>query len=239
MEPVTDNQAGVLPRPAPRFGRRLAALLHIAAEGLPYTLGTAAAATMALIAGSRWMGTIIFLAALAVAAFFRDPERVATAAAGAFIAGADGRVTDIGEAPMPGRPHEEIYRRVAVFMSPLNVHVNRAPAGGEIAQVIYTPGVFRAAYHDDASEHNERNLIAFADTKGRRFGMLQVAGYLARRIVCHVRTGQQVARGQRVGMIMFGSRVDHFMPREYRVTVAIGDRVRAGTSIIGELNDES
>jgi phosphatidylserine decarboxylase len=239
LEPATDNQAGELPRPAPRFGRRLAAHLHIAAEGLPFTLGTAATAILALIAGLRWIGALIFLAALAVAAFFRDPERIPAAAEGAFIAGADGRVTDIGESPMPGRPGEEIYRRVAVFMSPLNVHVNRAPASGEIAQVLYTPGAFRAAFRDDASEHNERNLIAFADGKGRRFGMLQVAGYLARRIVCHVRPGQQVARGQRVGMIMFGSRVDHFMPRNYRVAVAIGDRVRAGKSIIGELSDES
>lgn len=239
MEPATEIKTGDSPRPAQRYGRGLAAHLHIAAEGLPFTLGTAAAATLALIAGLRWIGALIFLAAIAVAAFFRDPERIPAGAEGTFIAGADGRVTDIGEGPMPGRPGDEIYRRVAVFMSPLNVHVNRAPATGEIAQIIYTPGAFSAAYRDDASAHNERNLIAFSDAKGGRFGMLQVAGYLARRIVCHVRPGQQVARGQRVGMIMFGSRVDHFMPRDYRIAVAIGDRVRAGKSIIGELSDES
>jgi phosphatidylserine decarboxylase len=120
-------------------------------------------------------------------------------------------------------------------MSPLNVHVNRAPAAGEVIAVAHTPGAFRAAFRDDANEHNERNLITFADAADRRYAIMQIAGYLARRIVCRIRPHDTVARGQRLGLIMFGSRVDHFMPLAYRVTVRTGDRVSAGESVIGEL----
>ena len=126
-------------------------------------------------------------------------------------------------------------RRVSVFMSPLNVHVNRAPIGGEVTMVEHTAGEFRAAFRDDASEHNERNLIAMTDASGRTFGMMQVAGYLARRIVCRLRARDRIQVGQRIGLIMFGSRVDHFFPSDYRVTVSMGQRVRAGESIIGAI----
>jgi phosphatidylserine decarboxylase len=113
--------------------------------------------------------------------------------------------------------------------------VNRAPVGGEVTIVEHTAGEFRAAFRDDASEHNERNLIAMTDASGRTFGMVQVAGYLARRIVCRLRARDRIQAGQRIGLIMFGSRVDHFFPSEYRVTVSMGQRVRAGESIIGAI----
>jgi len=115
------------------------------------------------------------------------------------------------------------------------VHVNRAPVGGEVTAIKHTRGEFRAAFRDYASERNERNLIVFADKRGRQHAMVQIAGYLARRIVCRVHTLQPVMIGQRVGIIMFGSRVDHFLPLEYRATVRVGDHVKAGESVIGEL----
>jgi len=121
-------------------------------------------------------------------------------------------------------------------MSPLNVHVNRAPVAGEVTRVQHTAGEFRAAFRDEASEHNERNLIVFKDLNARAFGMMQVAGYLARRIVCKLRVHDRIESGQRIGLIMFGSRVDHFIPAEFRVTVAVGDRVRAGLSVLAELD---
>jgi phosphatidylserine decarboxylase len=120
-------------------------------------------------------------------------------------------------------------------MSPLNVHVNRAPVEGQVAAIKHTHGEFRAAFRDFASQHNERNLIVFADKQGRQHAMVQIAGYLARRIVCRLRPHEPVLIGQRVGIIMFGSRVDHFLPPEYRATVKVGDHVKAGESVIGEL----
>jgi phosphatidylserine decarboxylase len=184
--------------------------------------------------GFVWAGLVIILIALAIAAFFRDPERVAHGPVDAILSGADGKVCDLREGPLPGGPRDQIYRQVSVFMSPLNAHINRTPVGGEVLDIKYTAGEFRAAFRDDASDHNERNLMTFADSNGRRFVMVQVAGYLARRIVCRIRPGEKVERGQRIGLIMFGSRVDHFIPRQYRIAVAIGDRVRAGVSVIGE-----
>ncbi|MGH7933505.1 MAG: phosphatidylserine decarboxylase [Candidatus Binataceae bacterium] len=215
--------------------RKIAGYIGIAPEGVPITIGAGVAGIILIAFGPGWLGVVILLLACAVGAFFRDPERVAAAPANAVISGADGKVTDIADEPMPGEAADALCRRVSVFMSPLNVHVNRAPTCAEVVAIAHTAGEFRAAFRDDANEHNERNLIIFADSAGRRHALIQIAGYLARRIVCRVRPHDRVERGQRLGMIMFGSRVDHFMPLEYRVTVKIGDHVRAGESVIGEL----
>ena len=219
------------PRP---LAAALGGFLHIAPEGVNITLSIAGAGILLAAIGLVWTGLALILIAGAIAAFFRDPERFATVAQDAVISGADGKVCDVREGPLPGGPRDQIYRQISVFMSPLNVHVNRAPVGGEVLEVKHTPGEFRAAFRDDASDHNERNLITFADSGGRRYAIVQVAGYLARRIVCRIHPNDTVERGQRLGLIMFGSRVDHFIPREYRVAVNIGDRVRAGESVIGE-----
>lgn len=186
----------------------------------------------AWLLGLPWLPLLILT--LAVAAFFRDPERIPPRTSGVVLSGADGKITDTGEATLPGSSTDR-FRRVSVFMSPLNVHVNRASVSGEVIAVEHTAGEFRAAFSDHASEHNERNLIVFQDLEGRRHPLIQVAGYLARRIVCRVRQHDKIQAGQRIGLIMFGSRVDHYLPLEYRVVVKPGDRVRAGESIIGEL----
>jgi phosphatidylserine decarboxylase len=198
---------------------------------MTFVIGVVALIT--LVGGLPWLGVPLIGLAIAVGSFFRDPERRATAPKNAIIAAADGKVCDVSEAPLP-EAGGQLSRRVAVFMSPLNVHVNRAPVNGEIVRVEHTPGEFRAAYRDDASEHNEHNVIVLADDAGRRFAIVQIAGYLARRIVCRVKPGEHVSRGARVGLIMFGSRVDHFFPLDYQVTVAVGDRVRAGESVLAE-----
>ena len=184
--------------------------------------------------GLKSIGAILVILAIPIALFFRDPDRYPPRTEGVVISGADGKVTDISDASFPGSTGRS-YHRVSVFMSPLNVHVNRAPVGGEVVMVEHTAGEFRAAFRDDANEHNERNLIAMTDASGRMFGMLQVAGYLARRIVCRLRAHDRIQVGQRIGLIMFGSRVDHFFPAEYRVAVSVGQRVRAGESIIGAI----
>jgi phosphatidylserine decarboxylase len=213
---------------------RLGATAGIAPEGVAVALAIVAAGVILIVSGLRAPGAIVVLAGFAIGAFFRDPERFPARTDGVILSGADGKVTEIAEAPIPGGDPPQ-FHRISVFMSPLNVHVNRAPVGGSVTRVEHTAGEFRAAFRDDASEHNERNLIVFCDPQGRRIGMMQVAGYLARRIVCRVRARDIVQPAQRVGLIMFGSRVDHFLPQEYRVTVTAGDRVRAGKTVIGEL----
>lgn len=224
--------------PLVRLTRRIGEAVGIAAEGVVMSAAAFVPGVLMLTIGWHWVGAALIVISAACAAFFRDPERSAAAASETVVlSGADGTVSDVAEAKLPGDDvaSDERYQRVSVFMSPLNVHVNRAPVDGEVLSVRHTPGDFHAAFRDYASERNERNLILFTDRRGRRHGMMQIAGYLARRIVCRVEPHETVRSGERIGLIMFGSRVDHFLPPEYRPVVKIGDHVRAGESVIGEL----
>lgn len=212
----------------------LAQTIGLAPEGGKIAFGILFVGLFFLIVGFPILGVPLTLTAVAVGSFFRDPERFPERTDGVIISAADGKVTDVSQCTLPD-DRETIYHRVSVFMSPLNVHVNRAPIGGEVLRVEHAPGSFMAAYRDDASTHNERNLIVMRDAGGRRHAIMQIAGYLARRIVCRVHPHDKVEMGQRIGLIMFGSRVDHFIPPDYRVSVAVGDRVLAGETVIGEL----
>jgi phosphatidylserine decarboxylase len=216
--------------------RRVGGAVGIAAEGVTMASVVLAAGALALVLGWNGAGAVAIVCGLAIVAFFRDPERApASPAEGLVFSGADGTVSDVVEMPLPDDGSDERYHRVSVFMSPLNVHVNRAPVGGEVTSVRHTRGAFHAAFRDHASEHNERNLVVMTDARGRQHAIVQIAGYLARRIVCRLHPHDMVRCGERIGLIMFGSRVDHFIPRDYRVMVKIGERVRAGESIIGQL----
>jgi phosphatidylserine decarboxylase len=208
--------------------------LPLAPEGAKLALVPVAIGLVLVFVRFHIVGGIILAAGALATWFFRDPERTPPNRDGIVISGADGRVVDVSEGAAPHAP-ESRYRRVSVFMSPLNVHVNRAPVEGEVTAIKHTAGEFHAAFSDYASEHNERNLIVFADKQGRSHSMVQIAGYLARRIVCRMHPREPVLLGQRIGIIMFGSRVDHFLPPEYRVTVRVGQHVKAGESVIGEL----
>jgi phosphatidylserine decarboxylase len=167
-----------------------------------------------------------------MAFFFRDPERTPPQVAGALLAPADGRVMEIRERVED--PHVGVARQVSIFLSPLDVHVNRAPIGGLVVTVDHRPGTHRAAYRVQASERNERTTIAIQGTAGRVV-VRQVAGVLARRIVCRVRPGDELAAGERFGMIKFGSRTDLVVPASARVSVRVGDHVRAGETVMGVL----
>jgi phosphatidylserine decarboxylase len=165
--------------------------------------------------------------------FFRDPERLPPPEERFVVSPADGRVlhvTSVREEQFLGAP----ATRISIFMSPLDVHVNRSPVAGTVTLVRHTPGRFRAAFDDKASLDNERNAI-LVEGGGRRYLMVQIAGAIARRIRCHVQAGSRVERGGRVGMIMFGSRCDLYLPPDVRPTVARGDRLRAGASVVGEV----
>ena len=211
--------------------------LHLAPEGVLISLLLGALAAALFWVRLGWLGWPLLVVAIVVASFFRDPARIAPDRAGVVISAADGKVTEICQCAPPGSA-ELIQWRLSVFMSPLNVHVNRAPIAGEVTAVEHTPGEFLAAFRDQASERNERNAIGLRDLSGRSYTVVQIAGYLARRIVCRLRMHDKITQGQRLGLIMFGSRVDHFFPLEYRLAVAHGDRVKAGVSILGQLDPE-
>lgn len=214
--------------------RRFACKIRLAAEGLLIVLPVVAVGLGLAVSGFVAIGALLVGIGAALAAFFRDPNRKAPSARDAVLSAADGRVSNIAAAPLPGGDDSRLRTRVSVFMSPLDVHVNRAPVSGEVTALKHVKGEFRAAFRDTASEHNEHTLVKIRDEAGRDHALVQIAGYVARRIVSYLRPHQRLERGQRIGLIMFGSRVDHYLPANYRVAVEIGDRVRAGETIIGE-----
>lgn len=176
------------------------------------------------------------LAALAAAVllFFRDPEREPQGGPNAIVAPADGRVVSVAIEQDGHTLHRVPLRRVSIFMSPLDVHVNRMPTDVAVEQVVHRPGKFRAAYADDASDVNESNAILLRTAGGTRVVVVQIAGWLARRIICQVGRGDRLARGQRFGLIMFGSRVDLYLPADVSLRVKRGQRVSAGATVIAE-----
>ena len=165
--------------------------------------------------------------------FFRDPERQPPPDDHLVVSPADGRVLEVREEREEQFLHQPATR-VSIFMSPLDVHVNRSPVAGTIELVRHTAGRFRAAFADKASLDNERNAVLLT-APGGRFLVVQIAGALARRIICNRQPGDRLARGERFGMIMFGSRVDLFLPPAARPVVTRGDRVRAGHTVVAEL----
>lgn len=178
------------------------------------------------------MSGISALCAVTFAGFFRDPEREGPTEEGLVLAPADGKVVAIKrEGDLQGGE-----TRVSIFLSLFNVHVNRAPIRGRVEKVQYQPGRFFAAFKEEASQANEQNAVRLVDAAGKSVGIVQIAGLLARRIICYVKEGQVLEIGQRLGIIMFGSRVDLFLPKGSSVDVTEGQRVRGGETIIGRLS---
>ena len=166
--------------------------------------------------------------ALLILNFFRDPERSIPTEARAIISPADGRVMQVVQESYEGCP----VWRISIFMSPLDVHVNRSPIAGMVKEVNYRKGAFRVAMEEAASIENEQNVFSVEGEQGR-IVVKQIAGILARRIVFWKRIGDSLARGERVGLIKFGSRVDVLMAPDVTLSIKVGDRVRAGSSILG------
>ena len=179
---------------------------------------------------------LMIVMTLFMAYFFRDPERNTPQGEGLFVSPADGKVILIKDV------YEKDYlksdaKEVSIFMSPLNVHVNRAPYDGVVRLVKHSPGTYKAAYRDDASLNNE-NIVMLLDTQAGTILVRQVAGFVARRAVCKVKAGDTLKRGERYGMIKFGSRLDVYMPINTEIKVTLGERVTAGETIIGSLGKE-
>lgn len=204
----------------------------IAAAGLPLIFGAAFATLILALLGLSAPALIGLVATFGICGFFRDPDRVIPTVADAVVSPADGRV--IAAALADGGPFfVGECRKVSIFMSVLNVHVNRAPVAGRVVRVRYRPGQFVAADRRDASGRNEHNALFLQTDDGRSLCVVQVAGLIARRIICRVQAGDRLLRGQRFGMICFGSRLDLYLPKEIRLQVAVGDRVSAGSSVLG------
>lgn len=206
--------------------------MRIAREGYPLILAAGVVTIGAFALGWLAIGILLTLATLAVAAFFRDPERKIPTGDGLLVSPADGKVVSIAE--VKGDPmFAEAVTRVSIFLSPLDVHINRVPIAGKIEEIKYQPGKFLAAYKEQASRINEQNALKIVDQKGKALGVVQIAGFMARRIVCRVKRGDALGRGERFGLIMFGSRTDAYLPNGCRVEVKEGQRVKGGETILG------
>jgi len=204
--------------------------------GRPFLFGSAAVMLVGLLVGAWlfWLGAALLLFCLY---FFRDPERVPPPRPGAVLAPADGRIVSVMQAVPPAELGLGAAPRwrVAIFLSVLDVHVNRMPASGTVTRIAYRHGKFVNASMDKASDHNERNALALRLPDGREMAIVQIAGLIARRIVCQVREGDAVLAGSRFGIIRFGSRTDLYLPEGVRPLVAEGQLMIGGETVIAEL----
>ena len=206
--------------------------MTIAREGLPLIIAAGVLAVIAFGLGWVALGLVLVLVTLAVAAFFRDPERSIPGGDGLVVSPADGRIVSIAAIAGDGL-FADAATRISIFLSPLDVHINRAPVAGRVNEVRYQAGQFLAAYKDEASRCNEQNALRIVDERERNWGVVQIAGFLARRIVCRVGAGAALARGERFGLIMFGSRTDIYLPKGCRVEATEGQHVTGGETILG------
>ena len=203
--------------------------IGLSLEGLP-SIGLSAFATLVFAAMGWWLLALILLVVTGfVVHFFRDPERVTPEDLDAVVSPADGRVCKVDFAPDP--VSGQIRQVVCVFMNVADVHVNRAPVEGSVELIRYIPGKYFNASLDKASQDNERNIIVLG-RGAERFTVVQIAGLIARRIVCWAEAGDILRRGERFGLIKFGSRVDLYLPDDYAVKVYVGESVRAGETAI-------
>ncbi len=204
----------------------------IAAQGFPFIFGSAGLAALALGFGLRSVGLVLALLSGFCTFFFRNPLREIPEGEGLIVSPADGKVTDVSPVER-GRYLDGPAVKVSIFLSIFDVHVNRIPYTGRIAAIFYNRGRFFPAQQEKASMQNEQNALLLEAGSGRRLVCVQIAGWIARRIVCWVKEGDILRRGERFGLIRFGSRVDLYLPPNTQIRVRPGDRVKGGESVIG------
>jgi phosphatidylserine decarboxylase len=204
--------------------------------GWPFILvALAIAVVLGWWLGRLWAVPLVVLAGFFVF-FFRDPDRAIPNGPGLIVSPADGRVMIVADTPLPGAPKGD-WRQISIFLSPMDVHVNRAPIDGRVTHVEYHPGRFLPAYREEAGQHNEWTEVWF-DNNGTVIVCRQIVGILARRIVTRLAVGQQVARGERFGIMKFGSRIDLFVPRAATIRSKVGDRVVGGETTLATLAEQ-
>jgi phosphatidylserine decarboxylase len=196
-------------------------------EGYYFGLPLLVLGGAAYIAQWTIVAVVLVCLALFVFSFFRDPERVVPAEPGAVVSPGDGRVVVVTDEEDAGRPG----KRISIFLAVWNVHVNRAPAAGVITKMEYRPGKFLAAMRERASTENEQNVFTLSTDAGDMV-FKQIAGLIARRVVSWKQEGERVARGERIGLVRFGSRVDVWMPKDAEILVRVGENVRGGSSVL-------
>jgi phosphatidylserine decarboxylase len=206
----------------------------VAKAGIPL-IGAAAFITAVFALLSLTLPALLAMAAaMFICYFFRDPDRLVPNISDAVVSPADGKVIKI-EKLERSRFYEGPSLKISVFMSIFNVHVNRIPFTGKVTKISYFPGKFFSANLDKASSDNEHNAVFLETEAGQRICFVQIAGLVARRIICNIHENESVQRGQRFGLICFGSRLDVYLPPTFEVQVGLGDRVCAGTSLLGKL----
>jgi len=203
--------------------------VRVASEGWAFVFPLAIATVLSVLAGWWGVAGLGLVLTVGVALFFRDPERTIPQTPETIVSPADGRIMEIVS-------ENTQTRRISIFLSLWDVHINRTPYGGVVRSVVYTSGKFLAAYRQEASLVNEANTVTIAD-HGREFIVKQIAGVLARRIVCRVRPGDTLEKGQRYGLIRFGSRTDLLLPATAEIAVQVGDVVRGGETILAFLKE--
>ncbi len=206
----------------------------IVAEGFPFIILSLVFTLFAAFFGVLWLTILLAALTIFIIAFFRNPERHFQDAEKLVISPADGKVIRIEEVDAREGMNGQ-FKKISIFMNVFNVHVNRAPVGGTIEKISYRPGKFVSADLDKASSENERNDVLIRTKDGHAVWTVQIAGLIARRIVCWARAGDTLAKGERFGMIRFGSRVEVFLPAGSRVVVLLNDKVRAGQTPLGYL----
>ncbi len=207
--------------------------MKIDRAGIPFVAAAALPSLVLAAVGLLVPAAALLILAAALALFFRDPERHPPAGHDLVLSPADGRVMIAGPSDVAAAPAGK-WTQVSVFLSPLDVHVNRVPVTGKVTRVEYRPGSYRAAYRPEATSENERSEV-WIDDGSRTVVCRQITGVLVRRVVCRLQPGEQVRAGDRLGVMKFGSRIDLFLPTGTCLRAAVGDRVRGGETIIAEL----
>lgn len=205
---------------------------NLCQEGLPFIGFSVLVALSFAFLGWGLPTLLVLVMTFFVIHFFRDPERVISAKKGQVLSPADGKVVAVRKALEPFSKEQRLC--ISIFMNIFNVHVNRSPVKGKISKINYLPGLFFNASFDKASEQNERNEILIEDNNGEQWTVVQIAGLIARRIICWSEEGDFLEKGDRIGLIKFGSRVDLYLPTEYDVHVSLGQKVAAGQDILAQ-----
>ena len=205
----------------------------VASAGYPFIFASVFATVVFALLELTTLALIGLAASFFICYFFRDPDRVVPNFKGAVISPADGKIISTGPVNN-SRFYEGSCIKISIFMSIFNVHVNRIPHEGQVKTVSYYPGKFFSANLDKASRENEHNAVTLETEEGKKICTVQIAGLIARRIICKIQDGDIVARGQRFGLICFGSRLDVYLPPDINLKVTVGDRVKAGTSVLGD-----
>jgi phosphatidylserine decarboxylase len=203
--------------------------------GWPFVGGAWLIAIVAWLYVGWWFALPFVVLGAFFAFFFRDPERLSPDEAHVVLSPADGRVKFAGD-PEPGVAPPGDWKQISIFLSPMDVHVNRIPAAGTVTRVSYTPGKFLPAYRHEAAAVNERSEVWIERANGEIVVARQVVGVLARRVVCRARVGEHMHAGQRFGIMKFGSRMDVFLPRSATIKVTAGEMVRGGETVIAVLD---